>query len=212
MKSFKQYIVESLHTYNITVKIAGEVDKNFLDMFMFNLKKFEPIEMSAPKTTPVMKSPYGFPNLSNQPVTIIKCKFRYPATEPMIQQMAQLLGYNINMVRAIDSKYDDSIDHEMEQYENQMSHSPVLTHEEMEDGGDASKKASKDYSNSYLDSIKDQSKDQFQTKDMPFAAKKTPDSFDPFKPYLDDKKMGDKSPISNIKMPPKPKTGAMMKG
>lgn len=209
MKSLKHYIVESLHTYDITVKIAGELDKNFLDMFMYNLKKFEPTEMGPPKTLPVMKSPYGFPNLSNQPVTIIKCKFRYPATEPMIQQMAQLLGYNINMVRVVDSKYDESIDHESEQYANQMDHSPVLTHEEMEDGGDASEKASKDYSNSYLNSIKDQSKDQFQGKDIPYAAKKTPDSFDPFKPYLDDKKMGDKSPFSKIKMPPKPKTGAI---
>ena len=107
MKSLKHYIVESLHTYDITVKVAGEVDKNFLDMFMYNLKKFEPVEMGPPKTLPVMKSPYGFPNLSNQPVTIIKCKFRYPATEPMIQQMAQLLGYNINMVRVVDTKYDE---------------------------------------------------------------------------------------------------------
>ena len=208
MKSYKHYIVESLHTYDITVKIAGEVDKNFLDMFMFNLKKFEPVEMGPPKTLPVMKAPYGFPNLSNQPVTIIKCKFRYPATEPMIQQMAQLLGYNINMVRVVDTKYDESIDKETELYQNQMSHSPVLTHEEMEDSGDAAKKASKDYSNSYLNSIKDQTKDQFQGKDIPYAGKKTPDSFDPFKPYLDDKKMGDKSPLSKVTVPPKPKTGA----
>lgn len=208
MKSYKHYIVESLHTYDITIKIAGEVDKNFLDMFIYNLKKFEPVEISKPKTTPIMKSPYGFPNLANEPVTILKCKFRYPCTEPMIQQMAQLLGYNVNMVRAIDTKYDESVDKEMEGYENQMSHSPVLTHEEMEDSG---KKASEEYGNSYLNSIKDQTKDQFQGKDIPYAAKKTPDSFDPFKPYKDDEKMPN-SPLSKIKMPPKPKTGATVKG
>jgi hypothetical protein len=44
--------------------------------------------------------------------------------------------------------------------------------------------------------------------DIPYAGTRTKDSFDPFKPYLDDKKMGDKSPMSTIKMPPKPKTGA----
>ena len=110
MKSFKHYIAESVHTYDVTVKVAGEVDKNFLDMFMHNLKsKFNAVEMSKPTTTPVQKNPYGFPNLANEPVTIIKCKFRYPATEPMIQQMAQLLGYNVNMVRLVDSKYDESI-------------------------------------------------------------------------------------------------------
>jgi hypothetical protein len=46
------------------------------------------------------------------------------------------------------------------------------------------------------------------TIDIPYAGQKTPNSFDPFKPYLDDKKLGDKSPMSTIKMPPKPSTGA----
>ena len=33
MKSLKQYITESVKTYNYTIKIAGDVDKNFLDLF-----------------------------------------------------------------------------------------------------------------------------------------------------------------------------------
>ncbi len=209
MKSYKQYITESVHLYDVTIKIAGEVDKNFLDLFIHNLKKFDPAGPITPKSLPIAKDAYGFPGLSNEPVTLLKCKFRYPATEPMVQQLAQLLGYNVNYVRLVDSKYDDSINKEQEEYANQMEHSPVLTHEQMEDSGNAAKKASKDYSNSYLDSIKDQSKDGFQGKDLQFDAKRTPDSFDPFKPYLDDKTMGDKSPMSNIKRPAKPKTGAM---
>mgnify|MGYP003352637697 CR=1 FL=1 len=62
MRSLKQYIMESVHTYNYTIKIAGEVDKNFLDMFTYNLKKFDPIKISDPKSTPIQKDPYGFPN------------------------------------------------------------------------------------------------------------------------------------------------------
>jgi len=213
MKTFKHFIAESVHTYNVTVKVAGEVDKNFLDMFIQNLKsKFNAVEISKPTTTPVQKSPYGFPNLSNEPVTLIKCKFRYPATEPMIQQMAQLLGYNVNMVRLVDTKYDESVDEEADQYANQMEHSPVLTHEEMEDAGDIAEKAKQDYSNSYLNSIKEQSEDGFQGKDLQFDAKRTPDVFDPFKPesYVDNK--GQVSPMTNIKLPAKPKTGAMSRG
>lgn len=207
MKNLKQYIVESVHLYEVTIKIAGEVDKNFLDMFKFNLKKFDPVGDIATKTLPIAKDPYGFPGVHNEPVTLLKCKFRYPATEPMVQQLAQLLGYNVNYVRLVDSKYDDSINKEQEEYANQMEHSPVLTHEQLEDAGDAAKKASKDYGNSYLDSIKDQAKDGFQGKDLQFDAKRTPDAFDPFKPYLDDK--SNKSPMTNIKRPDKPKTGAM---
>ena len=205
MKSLKQYITESVKTYNYTIKIAGEVDKNWLDMFKYNLKKFDPIDISEPTTTPIQKDPYGFPNVSNQPITIIKANFRYPATEPMIQQMAQLLGYNVDMVRVIDSKYNDSINKEVEGYENQMSHSPVLTHEKLEQEAGA-KEASKAYGDSYLKSIKTQTKDNKMK--MQFDGKKTPNAFDPFKPYLDDTTFPD-SPMSKISRPPKPKTGAM---
>jgi hypothetical protein len=205
MKSLRKYIMESVHTYNYTIKIAGQVDKNFLDMFKYNLNKFDPVNIGEPKSTPIQKSPFGFPNLNNQSVTIIKAEFRYPATEPMIQQIAQLLGYQVDMVRVVGTDFDDSIDSEQVGYENEMSHSPLLDHEQLEEQPGA-KEASKAYGDSYLQSIKDQAKDS--KINIPYAGKETPDSFDPFKPYLDDKKMGDKSPMSTITRPAKPATGA----
>ena len=205
MKSLKHYIVESVKTYNYTIKIAGEVDKNFINMFKFNLKKFDPIKISDPVSTPIQKSPYGFPEVTNQPITILKAEFRYPATEPMIQQIAQLLGYNVNMVRAIQTGFDDSIDSEAEGYANEMSHNPLLLHPELEEQPGA-KEASKAYGDSYLNSIKDQAKDS--KIDIPYEGKKTPDAFDPFKPYLSDDKLGAKSPMSTITRPAKPQTGA----
>ena len=206
MKSLKRYIAESVHTYNYTIKIAGEVDKNFCDMFCHNLKqKFDALQISEPTTTPIQKNPYGFPNMSNQPVTIIKAEFRYPATEPMIQQMAQLLGYNVNMVRVIGTSFDDSINSEADAYANQMREEPLLTHEEMGSAPGA-KEANKAYGNSYLDSIKDQLKGNEIT--MQYAAKETPDSFDPFKPQTLIATMGKESPMTKMIRPAKPKTGA----
>lgn len=205
MRSLKQYIAESIHTYNYTIKIAGEVDKNFLDMFTYNLKKFNCVTEPKISETVIQKNPYGFPNMSNVPVTIIKCEFRYPATEPMIQQMAQLLGYNVNAVRMISTNYNDSIDKEHEQYENQMKQDPLLTKEEMGEM-DGAKEASKAYGNSYLDSIKEQTKDD--KIEMQYDGKKTPPAFDPFKPETYMASMGKESPMTKITMPAKPKTGA----
>ena len=155
MRSLKQFIAESVKSYNYTIKIAGEVDKNFIDLFKYNLNKFEPIKISDAKSTPIQKDPYGFPNLQNQPITIIRAEFRYPATEPMIQQIAQLLGYNVNMVRVIGADFDDSINSEMDAYANEMREDPLLTHEEMGEQPGA-KEASKAYAGSYLDSMKKQ--------------------------------------------------------
>lgn len=205
MRSLKQFIVESIHTYNYTIKIAGNVDKNFLDLFKFNLKKFDPIKISDPVSTPIQKDPYGFPDLQNEPVHIIKAEFRYPATEPMIQQIAQLLGYNVNYVRVIGTAFDDSINSEAEGYANQADHSPVLDHTELEEQPGA-KEASKAYGNSYLDSIKDQAKDS--KIDIPYSGNKTPNAFDPFKPQEQMASMGKDSPMSKITRPAKPQTGA----
>jgi hypothetical protein len=205
MRSLKQYIVESVHTYNYTIKIAGDVDKNFIDLFKYNLNKFDPVKIDEPKSTPIQKDPYGFPNLSNQSVTIIKAEFRYPATEPMIQQIAQLLGYQVDMVRVVSSNFDDSINSEAAGYANEMDHTPLLLHPELEEQPGA-KEASKNYGDSYLKSIQAQAKDS--KIDIPYDAKKTPDAFDPFKPNLDNDPRGIKSPMSTIKRPAMPATGA----
>lgn len=201
MRSLKQFITESVHTYNYTIKIAGQIDSKFLDLFKHNLKKFDPIEMSEPKSTPIQKDPYGFPGVENESVNIIKCKFRYPATEPMIQQMAQLLGYDVNKVRVVNTDYNDSINGEIQAYENQPS--PLLATSEFE-AQKGAKEAAKAYGDSYLSSIKEQTKDD--KIDMPFAGKKTTSSFDPFKPFAADEK--NKSPMSKMTRTEKPKTGA----
>mgnify|MGYP003649473449 CR=1 FL=1 len=205
MKSFKKYIAESVKTYKYTIKIAGQLDKNFVSLFSHNLKeKFDAIDISAPVTTPIQKEPYGFPNLSNQSVTIIKANFRYPATEPMIQQVAQLLGYNLNMVRAISTDFNDSINVEADEYANAMKDSPLLTKVDLGEQPGA-KEASKAYGDSYKASIQDQMKgNKF---DIPYAAKKTATSFDPFKTVP----TSGKSPMTKITLPEKPSTGSMVK-
>ena len=202
MISLKQYIVESVRSYNYTIKIAGEVDKHFIDLFKYNLNKFDPIKIEEPTTTPIQKDPYGFPGVTNQPVTIIKAEFRYPATEPMIQQIAMLLGHNINMVRATTTDFNDSINAENDKFANQADHNPLLNHPELEDNG---KDAAKAYGGSYLDSIKKQT--EGSKIDIPYEGKKTPDSFDPFKQPVIDKK-GTESPMSKITRPAKPATGS----
>ena len=202
MISLKQFIAESVRSYNYTIKIAGEVDKNFIDLFKYNLNKFDPIKISDPTTTPVQKDPYGFPGVTNQPVTIIKAEFRYPATEPMIQQIAMLLGHNINMVRATTTDFNDSINAENDKFANQADHNPLLNHPELEDNG---KEAAKAYGGSYLDSIKKQT--EGSKIDIPYEGKKTPDSFDPFKQPVIDKK-GTESPMSKITRPANPATGS----
>lgn len=204
MKSLKHYIVESIHTYNYRIKFVGDIDSNKMDLLRYNLEKFNPVRIGEPKSTPIQKKVVGFPGVENDRVTTIEAEFRYPATEPMIKQLAQLLGIDPNHVRVIGKDHDESMDEELDMYANQASHSPLLTHEELEENPDA-KDAAKAYGNSYLDSIKEQTKDD--KIEMTYAGSKTPDSFDPFKPETLHSSMGKESPMSKVTRPAKPATG-----
>ena len=197
MKSLRHYLTESVRTYNYTIKIAGDVDKNFFDMFKYNLSKFDPVKIEDPKTTPIQKDPYGFPELENQSIHIIKAEFKYPATEPMIQQVAQQLGCNINNVRVMTTDYNDSINAENDRYSNEdRSDKPLLTNPELADDG---KQANKDYANQYLDKVLPKR----PSIDIPYEGKKTPTA-----PNKSKEGIQTQSPMSKINLPPKPPTGA----
>ena len=195
MKSLRHYLMESARTYKYTIKIAGDLDKHFLDMFTHNLSKFDPVKIEDPKTTPIQKDPYGFPELQNESITIIKAEFKYPANEPMIQQVAQMLGCNINKVRVTTTDYNDSINAENEKFGNEMKAEPLLLQPEMEDNG---KQASKDYANQYLDKVVPKR----PSIDYVFDAPKTPAS-----PNKSKEGINTQSPMSKITPIQKPLTG-----
>lgn len=190
--------MESVRTYKYKIKIAGTPEKNWLDLFCMNLKKFDPVVVGEPKSTPIQKDPYGFPGLKNEAIQIIDVEFKYPCTEPMVKQLARLLNYDENMVRMVQKDYDDSVVGEVDAYENQMKHSPVLDHTELEDAG---KQASKDYADQYLTKIaKEAEKDRV---DMKYAAPKTAAAVDTRKTPGNNK-----SPMTTISRQALPATGA----
>jgi hypothetical protein len=198
MKSFRKYLAESVRTYRYKIRIAGETPKQFIELFKHNLQKFDPVKIGEAKTTPVQAQPHGFPDLKDQSVTIIDVEFKYPATEPMVKQLAQLLGCDENLVRMSQSDYSDSLETEEKMYANQPS--PLIGDDTLEDAG---KEANKDYGDSYLSSIKKQAQeDKF---DYTIAGKETAkDKHDPFAPQKNDSK----SPFSTVKRGALPATGA----
>lgn len=202
MRSLKQFIFESRHIYEVIIQIVGDIDSNKMELFKYNLKKFDPVEISGPTTTLIQKEPFGFPEHSNESVSIIKAKFRYPATEPMVKQMARLMGMDENRVRLMGADHAESLKQEAERLEQQSSDSPLLEKDYPDD--EKAKEAAKAYGESYLSSIK-----EFRSEiKIDYAGEKTKQAFDPFKPEDYMKEMGNESPMSKINRPERPKTGA----
>jgi hypothetical protein len=166
------------------------------------LKQFDVVKVSKPKTTPVQLAPADFPKHSNDSVTSMDVEFRYPAIEPQIKQIAQLLFLDPNRIIMLTVPHEESVDSEREQVEKQNKN--LLTDTDYP-APDAEQKAlSADYSAPY-----DQHavlKNAYRS-DFTVAGGKTPAA-----KTTNDLPMGNTSPMTKTKRPPRPATGATSRG
>ena len=202
MKNFQEYLAESQRTYNYRIKIVGDVAPDFVKMLEEKLKQFDPVKISAIKKTPIQAKPADFPAAANESVASMDVEFRYPAIEPQIQQLAQLLGLNPNRIRLLTTAYEDSMAEEKDKIEEQ--NKDLLTDTDYP-APDAEQRALK----------KDYSADPYQhavlknayRSEFTVAGGKTPPA-----ETTNDLPMGNTSPMTRVKRPPRPATGANPKG
>jgi pyruvate/2-oxoglutarate dehydrogenase complex dihydrolipoamide acyltransferase (E2) component len=202
MKKFQEYLAESQKTYNYRIKIVGDVEPGMVKALEEKLKQFDPVKVSAVKKTPIQLKPADFPAHANESVSSMDCEFRYPAIEPQIQQIAQLLGIDPNRVRLLTTAYEDSLDVEREKVEEQ--NKDLLTDTDYP-APDAEQQAlSKDYSAAPHDHavLKNAYRSEFTV-----AGGKTPPAR-----TTNDLPMGTSSPMTKVKRPPRPATGANPRG
>ena len=202
MKNFQQYLAESERTYNYRIKIVGDVEPGFIKALEEKLKQFDPVKISSVKKTPIQLKPADFPAHANESVNSMECEFRYPAIEPQIQQIARLLGLDENRIRLLTSAHEESLDTEREQIEE--LNKDLLTNTDLP-APDAEQKAlSKDYAAPYDQHavLKNAYRSEFTV-----AGGKTP----PAK-TTNDLPMGTSSPMTKVKRPPRPATGANPRG
>jgi hypothetical protein len=202
MKNFQQYLAESERTYNYRIKIVGDVAPDFIKQLEDKLKQFDIVKITKPKTTPVQLKPADFPAHSNDSVTSMDCEFRYPAIEPQIKQIAQLLFMDPNRIIMLTTPHEDGMDSEREKVAAENKN--LLTDTDYP-APDAEQKAlSKDYSAPYDQHAVLQNA---YRSEFTVAGGKTPPA-----QTTNDLPMGNSSPMTKIKRPPRPATGANPRG
>ena len=201
MKNFQQYLAESERTYNYRIKIVGDVAPDFVKQLEEKLAQFDVVKISKPKTTPVQLKPADFPKHSNDSVTSMDVEFRYPAIEPQIKQIAQLLFLDPNRIIMLTTPHEEGMDTERERVAAQNKN--LLDTDYPADTAEQ-KAFSADYSAPY-----DQHavlKNSYRS-DFTVAGGKTPPA-----QTTNDLPMGNDSPMTKVKRPPRPATGANPKG
>ena len=202
MKKFQEYLAESERTYNYRIKIVGDTPSGFIKDLEEKLKQFDIVKISGVKTTPVQAKPADFPAFANDRVSHMDVEFRYPAIEPQIQQIDQLLMFDPNRIRMLTVPYEDSVDQERAEVEAQNKN--LLTDTDFPAPNKQQKALYKDYSTEYNNHAV--LKNAYRS-DFTVAGGKTPAA-----KTTNDLPMGKNSPMSKIKLPPKPATGNKPRG
>ena len=202
MKTFAKYLAESERTYTYRIKMVGDVPADFVRDLRDKLAQFDVVDMSAAKTTPVRKVNPDFPAFPNESMSIIDVEFRYPAIEPQIKQIAQILGLDPNRIVMNTVGYEDSLRDESEKISDQ--NHDLLKDTEYPAPDSEQRALKKDYATGPYDHAV--LKNAYRS-DFTVAGGKTP----PAK-TTNDLPQGDKSPMTTIKRPPKPATGANPRG
>jgi len=196
MKTFSQYLTESQKTHDYRVKIVGDIPAGFAGALRDQLKKFDPVSIGEIKKTPVMSQPMDFPAFPNESVNIMDVTFRYPATPPQIQQIAELLGLDADRICITQRDYANGMDRELlgiqQQKDVLLTDYPADTREQ--------KDLKRDYSAVGRDKavVKNSAEDATWT----VAGGKTRPA-----ETTNDLPQGVTSPMSKMKRPPLPATG-----
>lgn len=202
MKPFVKYLAESERTYNYRIKVVGDVPEGFFKQLEEKLAQFDIVKMSTPKSTPVRKQIPDFPAFPNQPMSIVDVEFKYPAIEPQIKQLAQLAGLDPNRIVMNTTPYEEELNVEGDKIESE--NKDLLKDTDYPAPDKKQRALNKDYGADPYDHAV--LKNAYRS-DFTVAGGKTP----PAK-TTNDLPQGTKSPMTNVKRPPRPATGAQPRG
>jgi hypothetical protein len=134
-------------------------------------------------------------------VTIIDGSFRYPATPPQIEQMAELCGITADHVCVKDLHWSEGMDRELLGIEEENA-ATILGKEYPADSAEQ-KKLKKEYADGNQQVVRNSAEKATWT----VAGGKTPPA-----ETTNDLPQGVESPMSKVKRPPRPATGFQSQG
>lgn len=203
MKHFREYLSESERVYSYRIKFVGDAPADFVKALNEKLQQFDPVKIGDTKETPVMPRSTDFPKFPNEKVTMYDVEFRYPAIEPQIKQLAQLLGFDPNRIVMLTSAHCDKMVDELDRIDTE--NKDLLADTDFPADTQEQKDLIKDYSAPYDEHavLKNAYRSDFTIAGSPGTKPAT---------TTNDYAVGTKSPMSDVKRPPRPATGANPRG
>ena len=136
MKRFADYLTESKKTYKFKVGVAGDLPEGCVDSMKMALEKYDLVNLTSGKRTPITERPLDFPQLQNIEITYYEAEVNYPTT-------AQVLGEYLSDCCKISKSHIivRNINEPQEEYQAPLKETPyesLLNTEDM--GGESAQK------------------------------------------------------------------------
>lgn len=100
MKTFKEFLTESIKTYAVRIKVAGELPESFETKLKTMMGKYEVSSFKKVATTPIQEHPHEFPRLKNEEVHIFDVESMYPMIFPQLEQLiSEMFGMSPSYIK-----------------------------------------------------------------------------------------------------------------
>lgn len=110
MKTFRDYLTESVKEYKMRIKVAGLDEAPDMDKFETIFEKYGLNSMSSFKKTPIQEHPQDFFNIKNSDVYISDASFSYPVTShELYHYIQEEIGLSGSQVVVIPSGHPEEI-------------------------------------------------------------------------------------------------------
>jgi len=129
MKSFKEYLIESIEEkkYTFKLKVAGDLPEHFEDTAKAALDKYQVSSFSKGKTTPIQAKLADFPTLENQQVTIFDIELDYPTTSQVLTSyISEHTGLNPCCIKVRSLKEEEEAEINAEHLDEESKESLLL--------------------------------------------------------------------------------------
>lgn len=115
MSTFKEYLSESVKTYEFKIKIAGDLPEGFDKAMKTALMKYDCASISKGKRIPIQEAPLDFPEMKHTHVTIFDIACRYPATtQTLTEYLVDQLKIARGGIRVRNTREQENIDDNVE--------------------------------------------------------------------------------------------------
>lgn len=108
MKLFSEYLTESSQNYQYLIKLNFKPDNDVLNKIEQALAKYDLVDITTPRSLPILRFDKDFPGDSNPEIYVIDCTVAYPASAEAIRHTIASIGLALQQVAVLNPAYEIS--------------------------------------------------------------------------------------------------------